>query len=241
MALNMIRNNEIDIAVAGGVDCPIIKNILAGFCATRIVSIKSNDEPEKSSRPFDKGRDGVILSEGAGILILEELKHALDRKVSIYGEICGYGRTSDAYNSFMPSPDQVQFIRAINFALTESNLENDKVDYICAWGLSRDIPDINETKAIKKIFGKRAYKIPISAVTSMIGQPLGATGAINCVASLLALKEQLLPPTINQEQKDPECDLDYVPNISRKAKINNFLLYSFVFGGRNSALVVKKI
>ncbi|NIR48627.1 beta-ketoacyl-ACP synthase II [candidate division KSB1 bacterium] len=239
-ARNLIRLGKADIVITGGAEAPIFPLVVASFCALRIMS-KRNDEPEKASRPFDRNRDGFILSEGAGILVLETLDHALKRDAHIYGEIVGYGSTCDAYHMTVPSPDKVQIARAIKMALKEATLNPERVDYISAHGTSTLANDIGETKAIKHIFRDDAYKTPVSSIKSMIGHTIGAAGAIELIACALALEHNVLPPTINYEEPDPQCDLDYIPNVAREASVNIALSNSFGFGGNNSTIILKKV
>jgi 3-oxoacyl-[acyl-carrier-protein] synthase II len=199
-----------------------------------------NSEPEKASRPFDKDRDGFVVAEGAGIVILEELEHARKRGAKIYAELLGYGYNGDAYHITAPCPDGDGFIRCINMALRDAGLGPEAVDYINAHGTSTDLNDQTETLAIKKVFGERAYKIPVSSTKSMTGHLLGAAGAIEAIFSALAIRDRVCPPTINYETPDPECDLDYVPNQARNHDINVAISDSFGFGGTNCVLVLRR-
>ncbi|MFH1479019.1 MAG: beta-ketoacyl-ACP synthase II [Candidatus Omnitrophota bacterium] len=238
-AFNAIRNNELDIIVMGGADSPIFSPILGAFCMLRALSTR-NDEPAKASRPFDKTRDGFVLGEGAGILILENLDHALKRDATIYGEILGFGMTCDAYHMTKPEPSGKQAIRALRNALKDAGVRPEEVDYINAHGTSTPLNDKNETYVIKEVFGEYAYKMPISSMKSMIGHLIGAAGSVELIGALVALNESVIPPTINYEHPDPDCDLDYVPNKAYNREVNVILKNSFGFGGKNSALVVKK-
>lgn len=239
-AFNAIRKRELDIMIMGGVDAPIFPPILAAFCVMRALSTR-NDSPQRASRPFDRLRDGFVLGEGAGMLILEELGHAKKRAAHIYGEILGFGMTCDAYDMVRPEPDGHQAARAIQLALKDAGLRTEDVDYISAHGTSTPLNDKNETKIIKQLFKERAYQIPMSSIKSMIGHLIGAAGSVELIACLLAIEHNTFPPTINYEVMDPECDLDYVPNVARKTdKIDVVLKNSFGFGGKNSALIVTR-
>ncbi|MBU1147150.1 MAG: beta-ketoacyl-ACP synthase II [Candidatus Omnitrophica bacterium] len=237
-AFNAIRNKELDMLIMGGADTSIFPPILSAFCVLRALS-KRNDAPEKASRPFDKTRDGFVLGEGAGILILEDLEHALKRNAHIYGEISGFGMTCDAYHMTKPEPSGRQAIRALKQALQDAKVKPDQVQYVNAHGTSTPLNDKNEAFIIKEVFGKHANKIPISSIKSMIGHLIGAAGSVELIGALMALEEGIIPPTINYEAPDPECDLDCVPNKAREAKVDVLLKNSFGFGGKNSALVVK--
>ncbi|MBU1006162.1 MAG: beta-ketoacyl-ACP synthase II [Candidatus Omnitrophica bacterium] len=238
-AFDAIRNRKLDIIIMGGADAPIFPPILSAFCVLRALS-RRNDAPEKASRPFDKERDGFVLSEGSGILILEDLEHALARNAHIYGEIVGFGMTCDAYHMTKPEPSGKQAIRALRYALKDANVRPEDVDYVNAHGTSTPINDANETAILKEVFGEHAHKLAISSVKSMIGHLIGAAGSVELIGALVALEEGVIPPTINYETPDPDCDLDYVPNKARKANVEVMLKNSFGFGGKNSALVVRK-
>ncbi len=228
-----------DILIAGGVESQITPFGLAMLSAPRIMSTK-NDEPEKASRPFDKMRDGGILSEGAGILILEELQHALDRKCHIYAEILGYSSRCDGNGNYEVGESESGIERAIRVALKQADLNVNKLDYICAHGPSDDFDRI-ETNAIKAVLGEHAYKIPVSSIKSMIGNPLSAAGPLQLIASIMVMEKGIIPPTINYEYPDPNCDLDYVPNKARECNsIRHILINSHGFGGVNSSLIIKK-
>jgi 3-oxoacyl-[acyl-carrier-protein] synthase II len=239
-AYHAIRNNLADVIICGGAECPLAPLTFASFCIINALSTRRNNEPWKASRPYDIERDGFVMSEGAGAVILEELTHALDRGAHIYAEIIGYGTTCDAYHMTQPSPDGGGTVKAIQIALDDAGIKPEKVDYINAHGTSTHINDSNETKIIKKVFGEHAYKIPLSSNKSMIGHSLGASPAIEVVASALTIQNQFLPPTINYEYPDPECDLDYVPNKGRKVKLHTILSNSLGFGGKNVALIIRK-
>lgn len=237
-AAQAIRNGEADAMFAGGTEAPVIPLTFAGFNAMRALSTR-NDEPSKASRPFDKERDGFIIGEGSGMLILEELESAKKRGARIYAEIVGYGMSSDASHITAPSLDGPE--RCMKAALHDGEVNPDEIDYINAHGTSTPLNDANETNAIKQVFGERAYKIPVSSTKSMTGHLLGAAGAVEAAFSVLALEHGILPPTINYEFPDPECDLDYVPNQAREAGIRTVLSNSFGFGGTNASLIFRKI
>ncbi len=239
-ASDMIRLGKADFMITGGTEGPIYPLAVASFCALRIMS-KRNDDPKRSSRPFDLRRDGFVLGEGAGIMVLEKESSARDRGAQIYAEVAGYGATCDAFHMTMPAPDKVQIARAMSLALDEAGVKPDQVDYINAHGTSTEANDIGETKAIKSIFGERAYEIPVSSIKSMIGHTIGAAGAIELIATILAIEKGIVPPTINQEEPDPKCDLDYVPNEPRKHDVKVALSNSFGFGGNNTSILVQKI
>ena len=238
-AFNAIRNKELDIIIMGGADTPMFPPILAAFCVLRALS-KRNDAPEKASRPFDKTRDGFVLGEGAGILILEDLEHALKRKAHIYGEILGFGMTCDAYHMTKPEPSAIQAIRALKSALKDASISPEEVDYVNAHGTSTPLNDKNETIILKEVFGLHARKLAVSSIKSMIGHLIGAAGSVELIGALMALEEGIIPPTINYDTPDPDCDLDYVPNQARQADVNVILKNSFGFGGKNSALMVRR-
>jgi len=238
-AFNAIRRDEMDLAVTGGADAPLSPGILASFCVVRALST-SNSEPDKASRPFDRKRDGFVLGEGAGILILEELEHAKKRNAHIYAEVLGYGITCDASHITQPRSDGEAAARAIRLALKDANIKAEEINCISAHGTSTPLNDKTETMVIKKIFGNYAYKIPITALKSMIGHLIGGAGPVELIAGVLSMEKGVIPPTINYEHPDPECDLDYVPNEAREAKIDTILKSSFGFGGKNSALVVRR-
>src|SRR3989338_2675188 len=238
-AFNAIRNRELDIIIMGGSDAPVFPPILGAFCVLRALSTRNN-APEKASRPFDNSRDGFVLGEGAGILILEELDHALKRGAHIYGEIAGFGMTCDAYHMTKPQPSGRHAIRALRQALSDANIKPKDIEYVNAHGTSTPLNDKNETFILKQIFGDHAYKLAVSSIKSMIGHLIGAAGSVELIGGLMALEEGIIPPTINYEIPDPDCDIDYVPNKARKANVNVLLKNSFGFGGKNSALVVKK-
>ena len=239
IARDMIKSGQADLVLTGGVEAPIFPLNLAAFCSLRIMS-KRNDQPEKASRPFDKDRDGFVMGEGAGILMLESEENACERKAHIYGEIAGYGATSDAFHMIMPSQDRMQICKAMRLAIEDAGLDIKDIDYINAHGTSTAANDRGETKAIKTVFGNNAYNIPISSTKSMTGHLMGAAGAVELITCILAIKNGVLSPTINLEHADPECDLDYVANNAREKEINTALSNSFGFGGNNSTIVVKR-
>jgi len=239
-ARDLIRLGKADIMITGGTEAPILPLAVASFCALRIMS-RRNDEPERSSRPFDLERDGFVLGEGAGIMILETESRARARGARIYAEVAGFGATCDAYHMTIPSPDKVQISRAMTLALNDGGVAPDEVDYINAHGTSTEANDIGETRAIKSIFGERAYQIPVSSIKSMIGHTIGAAGAIELIATILAIERDIVPPTINQEKPDPNCDLDYVPNKPRAHRVGVALSNSFGFGGNNTSILVRKL
>ena len=238
-ALRLIHYGDADVIIAGGSEAAVTPLGLAGFCSARALSTR-NDDPEHASRPFDKERDGFVMGEGAGIVLLELLEHALSRGVIIRAELIGYGATNDAYHITAPSPDGQSAARAMSNALADGGVKPEEVDYINAHGTSTPLNDKVETFAIKKVFGDYAYKIPISSSKSMIGHLLGAAGGVELIATILSIEKEMLPPTINYEFPDPECDLDYVPNKARPKKINVALSNSLGFGGHNATLVVRK-
>ncbi|MBA7473619.1 3-oxoacyl-[acyl-carrier-protein] synthase 2 [subsurface metagenome] len=238
-ALRLIHYGDADVIIAGGSEAAVTPLGLAGFCSARALSTR-NDDPEHASRPFDKERDGFVMGEGAGIVILELLEHALSRGVTIRAELIGYGATNDAYHITAPSPDGQSAARAMSNALADGGVKPKEVDYINAHGTSTPLNDKVETLAVKKVFGDYAYKIPISSNKSMIGHLLGAAGVVELIATILSMEKEMLPPTINYEFPDPECDLDYVPNKARPKKINVALSNSLGFGGHNATLVVRK-
>lgn len=233
----MIQHGYADVAVAGGADAPISPVCLAAWCKLRALSLQ-NDNPGSSCKPFSLNRDGLVLGEGAGVLILEEKVRAIERGASIYAEIIGYGNNNDAYHLTHPSLEQE--IRAVEMALEDAGITRDEIDYISAHGTATKINDRSETLAVKRVFGERAYKIPVSSVKSMVGHTLGASGAIGLITTMLGMKYDMIPPTLNYEVPDPECDLDYVPNSPREGRINAALSNCFAFGGVNASLVVKR-
>jgi len=239
ISLNLIRRGICDIIIAGGTESCITPLGLAGFCSMKALSTR-NEQPEKASRPFDKERDGFVMGEGAGIVILESLEHAEKRGAKIYCEFIGAGMSCDAYHITAPDPDGYGAYLSMKYALLDAKINPEEVDYINAHGTSTPLNDKSETLAIKKLLGEKAYKIPVSSIKSMIGHLLGAAGAVEFISTCLTIKEGIIPPTINYEYPDPECDLDYVPNEAREANVKIAISNSFGFGGHNVCLVLKK-
>ncbi|SIS47742.1 beta-ketoacyl-ACP synthase II [Salimicrobium flavidum] len=237
-AFKVIQRGDADIMIAGGTEAPMIQMAFAGFSSARALSL--NEDPQKASRPFDKNRDGFVMGEGAGVLVLETLESAEKRDAKIYGEITGYGSTGDAHHVTAPAPEGEGAARAMTQALEDASIGKEKVDYINAHGTSTELNDKYETIATKTVFGDHAYNLAMSSTKSMTGHLLGAAGAIEAIISLKAINESILPPTINYEEADPECDLDYVPNEARQQEINTVMSNSLGFGGHNVALVFKK-
>jgi 3-oxoacyl-[acyl-carrier-protein] synthase II len=225
--------------IAGGAESTVSPLCISGFNAMKALSTR-NDEPAKASRPFDKQRDGFVVSEGAGILILEEMNSALERGAEIYAEIVGYGVSSDAYHLSTPDPEAKGAYYSMKNAIEDGGINPDDIDYVNAHGTSTYYNDLNETKAIKQLFGDKAYKLKISSIKSMIGHALGAAGGIEAVAAVLTVKTGTIPPTINLEERDEECDLDYVPNTAQNGNVKFAISNSFGFGGTNATLVFKK-
>jgi len=238
-SFRIIQRGDADVMIAGGSEAAITPLSVAGFNALTALS-KRNDDPRRASRPFDKERDGFVLGEGSGILILEELEHARQRGAGIYAEVVGYGMSGDAYHITMPPPDGSGAVRAMRRTLLDAGLAPDQVDYINAHGTSTPPNDKIETSAIKTVFGDWARRLAISSSKSMIGHLLGAAGAVEIGITALSVRDQMLHPTINQEVPDPECDLDYVPNTARKAPIRYALSNSFGFGGTNACVLLKR-
>ncbi len=238
-AFKIVQRGDAEIMIAGGTEAAITPLGLAGFCSMRALSTR-NEEPEKASRPFDRERDGFVIGEGAGIVVLERLSRAKKRGASILGEIIGFGMSADAYHVTQPVEDGRGIKEAMMKALRDAEISPEEVGYINAHGTSTPLNDKMETRAIKDVFGTYAYQIPISSTKSMTGHLLGATGGVELIACLLALNEGIIPPTINYENPDPECDLNYVPNQAREAKIKIALSNSMGFGGHNAVLVVRK-
>jgi len=238
-AFRAIVYGDAEAMIAGGTEANITPLTIGGFNSMKALSTR-NDEPEKACRPFEKNRDGFVVAEGAGILILEELQFALKRNAKIYGELIGYGYTSDAYHITAPSPDGDGAVRCMRMAIKDARLKPEDVEYINAHGTSTPLNDLTETIAIKKVFGDRAKKIPISATKSMTGHLLGAAGSTEAIFTILAIQDGIIPPTINYEEPDPQCDLDYVPNAARRQPLNIAMSNAFGFGGTNATLVFKK-
>ena len=239
-ATEQIRRGSADLVITGGTESIVRDWAIAGFSAMRALPVNYNDQPGLASRPFDAKREGFVFSEGCGALILENLEHALKRGAHIYAEIAGHASSSDAYHLFVPEPEGRGPMRAMRWALADAGSALDSVDYINAHGTSTPLNDPTETKAIKALFGEHAYQLSISSTKSMIGHAMGAAGALEAIATILSMVHDLIPPTINYEYPDPECDLDYTPNVSRKRKIDVALSNSFGIGGQNACLVVQK-
>ncbi len=239
-SFRLLQLGKADVMICGGAEASITPLGVAGFASAKALSFR-NDSPDTASRPFDAERDGFVIGEGSGILILETLEHAKNRDAKIYAEIVGYGTTCDAHHITSPSPGGTGGAAAINLALEDASLEVDKVDYINAHGTSTSANDKNETSAIKSIFKDRSYLIPVSSTKSMTGHLLGGSGGIEAVACILSLTHNFIPPTINYVNQDPDCDLDYVPNIARDAQIRAALSNSFGFGGHNVCLAFSKL
>ena len=238
-AAEVIRRGTADVIVTGGSEAGICEIGMGGFSTMRALSTWSGD-PAKASRPFDKGRDGFAPAEGSGILIIESLEHAKARGAHIYAEVGGWGVSSDAYHLVQPHPEGFGAAKAIKRALDNAGVELDEVDYINAHGTSTPINDAAETKAIKAVFGEQAYKIPVSSTKSMVGHSLGASGALEAIVCINSINDNILHPTINQEESDPDCDLDYIPNVAREVEVNITLSNSFGFGGQNACLIIKQ-
>lgn len=238
-ACNTILRGQADAMITGGVESVITPTCIAGFNAMKALSTR-NDDPEKASRPFDRDRDGFIVGEGAGILVLEDLDHALKRGATILAEMAGYGQSGDGYHMTSPSPDGDGMIRCMQAAIDSAGIPCDAIDYINAHGTSTPLNDLYETRAIKKVFGDGAKKVPISSTKSMTGHLLGGAGGIESAFTVLALKNGIIPPTINLENPCEECDLDYVPDVARKADLTYAMSNSFGFGGTNASLVLKR-
>jgi 3-oxoacyl-[acyl-carrier-protein] synthase II len=238
-AMKLIQRGDADVMIAGGTEAALTPLILAGFCQARALS-QRNEEPAKASRPFDRDRDGFVLAEGAGVLVLEELTHAQRRGARIFAELAGYGLCSDAHHYIRPDPDADGPARAMMLAIKDAGVRPEDIDYINAHGTSTVSNDRIESLAIKKAFSKHAYNLSVSSTKSMLGHMLGAAGAVEAAVTALSLHQGIIPPTINYEHQDPECDLDYVPHQTRKQYIRSALSNSLGFGGINAALVLKK-
>ena len=238
-AFKIVERGDADVMVCGGTESCVTATGVGGFCALRALSSRNN-APQKASRPFDAQRDGFVMAEGCGLVILETLEHAKKRGAHIYAEITGYGMSCDAYHITAPDPEGDGAARAMKEALRDAKLKPEDVDYINAHGTSTKLNDKVETLAIKRAFGAHAKKVMVSATKSMTGHLLGASGGVEFIACCLAIKDQVIPPTINYEYPDPDCDLDYVPNTSRAAKVNVCMSNSLGFGGHNASLIVRK-
>ena len=237
-SFRIIREGIADAMITGGTEAVVTPLALGGFCSMRALSTR-NEEPEKASRPFDLDRDGFVMGEGAGILILEELEHALARGADIYAEIVGYGTTGDAYHVSAPDPEGEGAISCMKMALEYAQLNPEHLDYINAHGTSTKLNDLSENKAIKAVFGEHAYKLAVSSTKSMTGHLLGGAGGVEAIFTVLTIKHGIIPPTINYESPDPECDLDYVPNVARQANVRTAMSNSFGFGGTIGSVIFK--
>ena len=238
-AVDWIRAGRADVVLAGGAESAITPLTVAGFCSARALSTR-NDDPEAASRPFDAGRDGFVIGEGATVLVLEDEQHARNRGARIYAEVAGYGLSADAYHETAPEPDGLGGAAAMRAALADARLAHEDIGYVNAHGTSTQLGDIAETKAIKAVFGEHAARLAVSSTKSMHGHLLGATGATEAAATALALTHQVMPPTINLDGPDPECDLDYVPNVARALPFDAALTNSFGFGGQNASIVLRR-
>ena len=238
-AFKILQRGDADVMIAGGTEATILPMAVAGFSAMGALSAR-NDAPEKASRPFDKDRDGFVMGEGAGVLVLETLEHALKRGANIIAEVAGYGMTADAYHLTSPAPEGEGAKRSMQLALEDAGLEPEDIDYINAHGTSTDYNDKFETMAIKGAFGEHAKRLAVSSTKSMTGHLLGAAGGIETIATALSIKESIVPPTINLENPDPECDLDYVPNEARKMRVRAAVSNSLGFGGHNATIALKE-
>jgi 3-oxoacyl-[acyl-carrier-protein] synthase II len=238
-AWRMIQRGDADAIIAGGVEATITPLAVSGFNAMKALSTR-NQEPERASRPFDKDRDGFVMGEGSGIIILEEMTHALDRGAKIYAEIIGYGLNGDAYHITAPAPDGEGAARCMHMALKSAGISPEEVDYINAHGTSTEYNDLYETTAIKAVFKEHAKKVAVSSTKSMTGHLLGGAGGVEAIFTILTIHRGVIPPTINYDTPDPQCDLDYVPNMARNANVRVALSNSFGFGGTNAVLIFKK-
>ena len=239
-AARIIERGDADVMVAGGAEMATTPTGLGGFCSARALSTR-NDDPETASRPWDRDRDGFVLSDGAGVIVLEEYEHAKKRGARIYAEVTGYGINADAYHMTAPSPGGQGAARCMQLALRDAAIDSNEVDYINAHGTSTPAGDKAETDAVKLVFKDHAYKLAVSSTKSMVGHMLGAAGGVEAIFSILALRDQVAPPTINLFTPDPECDLDYVPNEARPMRLTTVLSNSFGFGGTNGTLVFRKV
>ncbi len=238
-AAELVWSGKADVVITGGTEALIEDYSVAGFCAMRALPTNYNDDPARASRPFDAKREGFILSEGAGSLVVESLENAINRGAHIYAEIIGESSTSDAFHIAAPDPDAAGAIRAIRWALENASIAPTQIDYINAHGTSTPLNDSTETKAIKEVFGKHAYKLAVSSTKSMIGHAMGASGSLEAIACVLTILNGIIHPTINYTTPDPECDLDYVPNKARKQAVHYALSNSFGLGGQNACLILK--
>jgi len=238
-AFRIIQRGDADAMIAGGVESTITPLAVAGFCALKALSTR-NDEPQKASRPFEKNRDGFVMSEGAGILVLEDLDKAQQRNATIFAEIVGFGCNADAYHITAPSPNGEGAAKCMQLTLDDAGLKPEDIAYINAHGTSTPMNDLSETMAMKTVFRDHIKKLPVSSTKSMTGHLLGASGGVEAIFSLLAIRDSIIPPTINYEEPDPECDLDYVPNVARKKEVRIVMSNSFGFGGTNATLIFKR-
>ncbi|MCR4662660.1 MAG: beta-ketoacyl-ACP synthase II, partial [Endomicrobiaceae bacterium] len=238
-SLRLLRYGDVDVMITGGSEGTVTPLSVAGFCNMKALSTR-NDDIKTASRPFDKNRDGFMIGEGAGILVFETLEHALARGAKIYAEVLGYGASDDAYHMTAPHAEAKGAVEAMERAIKDAGISKDEIDYINAHGTSTHMNDAIETMAIKKVFGERAYKIPVNSTKSMTGHLLGAAGAVEAIAMVLCMKEGFIHPTINYETPDPECDLDYVPNKARQQQITCGLSNSLGFGGHNGVIILRK-
>jgi 3-oxoacyl-[acyl-carrier-protein] synthase II len=239
-ALNIVRRGDADVMIAGGAESGIGEIPVAAFAAMRALSTKRNDAPQKASRPFDADRDGFVMADGSGVLVLEALEHAIARGATIHGELAGYAATDDASHITLPAPGGRGAVASMSLAIADAGMTTDDIGYINAHGTSTVPNDRAETAAIKTVFGDRAYDVPVSSTKSMTGHLLGAGGGIEAIACILAIENGLLPPTINYEFPDPDCDLDYVPNVARQTTVEAAMSNSFGFGGHNATLIFKR-
>jgi 3-oxoacyl-[acyl-carrier-protein] synthase II len=238
-SFKIIERGAAEMMICGGTEATITPMGVGGFAAMKALSTR-NDEPARASRPWDADRDGFVVGEGAGIVILESLEHAQKRNAPIFAEIVGYGMSGDAYHITQPAEDGDGAFRVMRAAIKDAKLKPEDIGYVNAHGTSTPLGDAIETRALKRVFGERAKQVPVSSTKSMTGHLLGGAGGLEAGISILALRDQILPPTINQETPDPECDLDYVPNTARKASVEYALSNSFGFGGTNAALIFKR-
>jgi 3-oxoacyl-[acyl-carrier-protein] synthase II len=239
-AMSLIRYGRADRVLVGGSDSPLGPGILTGFCLMKIMSTAWNDEPERASRPFSKDRDGFVLAEGSWMLVLEDRETALSRGAKIYGEVAGYAATCEAFHRVRLDENGEEPAQAMRLAMDDAGVGPDAIDYLNLHGTSTQLNDRIETRAVKLVFGNRATSIPSSSVKSMIGHPQGASGAAGVVASLLGMRDGFLPPTINRDVPDPECDLDVIPNVGRECRVETALCNCIGFGSKNAALVLRR-
>ncbi|MCE1197248.1 beta-ketoacyl-ACP synthase II, partial [bacterium] len=238
--MRLIRDGYADMIFSGGSEASVVRMCMASFINIQALSTR-NEEPEKASRPFDRDRDGFVMAEGAGILLLEEYEHAVARGAKIYAEVAGFGQTCDAHHVTAPDPEGKGVARAMRLALADAGLAPEDIDYVSAHGTATPLNDPIETKAIKAAFGDHAYKLKVSSLKSMTGHCIGAAGAIESIAAILGMNEDYIPPTINLDNPDPACDLDYVPNVGIKMPVRAFIKNSMGFGGQNAVVVFKKV